>query len=157
MDSTTVVLSHLLILVISISLIWFISRVLLKKMLKTKWILLTGLVSTFLFYQLLYHFFLPLYIPRTPTIDFNSTVWKSDLEKRSEMIDDLINSKILLDKTTEEVFTQLGPPSHSDTTTYLTYNAGDQYINGTNNYISLDIYIKNNRVTSAEKSAFKDY
>lgn len=41
-------------------------------------------------------------------IVFSKTVWKNNREKRSLMVDDLIQQKILLNKTREEVLDILG-------------------------------------------------
>ena len=123
----------------------------------TKWILLTGVISTPIVYQIVVWAGLSLLVPSTPTMDFDAVAWRNGWEQRAEMIDDLIASEILLNKSSAEVLQLLGKPTGGDTATYLIYYAETQYINGILNYIDLQIIMKNDHVHSVEKLGFKDY
>ncbi len=81
-----------------------------------------------------------------PTHDFNKQKWESDTEKRYELSEDLIESKILIGKTKKEVIEILGEPDGWKEDDYWSYYLGfkPSLLGIDPDY--LDINFKNNKV-----------
>jgi hypothetical protein len=62
--------------------------------------------------------------PKEKKFDFSKEKWDSSKELRFEMRNDLVDSKMLENKTKEEVVRILGQPDNGDTTDYWTYDLG---------------------------------
>ena len=152
MDPIYIFLAHIIILVLITSTLWLIVKVLLKKKTKTRWILLAGVISTPILYQVFVWTFLFWFVPRTPTRDFDEVTWRNELDKRPEMIDDLVNSEVLMNQSASEVLHLLGKPNYGDTTTHLGYDVGWQYINGRMNHVLLELHIENGQIRKIDKS-----
>lgn len=157
MSTKTLVFSHFALLAFLTSTLWLIVKVLLKKNTKSKWILLAGVISTPILYQLIVWAFLFWFVPSTPTRDFDEVTWRNEVEKRAEMIDDLIESETLLNQSATEVLQILGEPDYGDTANYLIYHVGEQYIGGYLNYASLDIKIERDSEELVVKSASRAF
>jgi hypothetical protein len=115
----------LLVLVLPTFYFW---RWLLKKLIKTDktrkiatWI--ATIVATPIIYVglALLLFFYMTYFPES---DFNKEKWFADKEKRYELSDDLIESKILIGKTKEEVRQLLGDELNTDNSNHWNYYLG---------------------------------
>ena len=59
-----------------------------------------------------------------PSIDFNQKEWKSNAEERYKMSKDIIESKMLIGKTRDEVIEILGTDYTSNSKDKLTYELG---------------------------------
>jgi hypothetical protein len=59
-----------------------------------------------------------------PKEDFDKDKWKSDVKKRYEMTDDLVNNKKLIGKTKEEIIQLLGQEENIFESDEWTYNVG---------------------------------
>jgi hypothetical protein len=108
--------------------IFLISRWLLKKLIKVEktrkiatWIVTLiatplvyiGLIMLWLF-AIAYH----------PNHDFDKQKWSADKEKRYELSDDIINSKMLIGKTKAEVRQILGEEGNADQSDFWNYYIG---------------------------------
>jgi hypothetical protein len=58
------------------------------------------------------------------TNDFNQSKWTSNIEERYVMSEDIIESKMLIGKTKEELIQILGPDFSSNTESRITYELG---------------------------------
>ena len=81
-----------------------------------------------------------------PTHDFNKQKWVSDSEKRYELSENLIESKILIGKTKKEVTEILGEPDGSKQENYWSYYLGFKPSIGGIDPDYLDIEFKNDKV-----------
>ena len=83
-----------------------------------------------------------------PTHDFNKQKWVSDSEKRYELSEDLIESKILIGKTKKEVTEILGEPDGWKQEDYWSYYLGykPSFMSIDPDY--LDIEFKNDKVST---------
>ena len=151
MSTKTLVFSHFALLAFLTSTLWLIVKVLLKKKTKSKWILLTGVISTPILYQVIVWAFLFWFVPGTPTRDFDEVTWKNEKDKRTEMIDDLIESETLLNQSATEVLQTLGKPHFGDTVNYLSYYVGRQYVDGLSHQVTQQVLLENDQVKAVEK------
>lgn len=86
-----------------------------------------------------------------PKLDFDSQSWESQEEERFKMSKDIIESKMLLGKTENEVIEILGNDFIKERTNSVTYYLG--FVPGFLNIDPdvLDIYFENNKVTHVEQ------
>lgn len=82
------------------------------------------IASSLLIYTMLITAFI-FWLSYTPSINFDKSKWLTDKEGRFQMASDIINSKLLIGKDTNQVKLILGQPSwSSDTTRVWTYDMG---------------------------------
>ncbi len=82
-----------------------------------------------------------------PTNDFDKQTWKSNPEERYKMSEDIIESKILIGKTKQEIVELLGNDFYSYSENHIAYGVG--FVPGLFNIDPdvLDIYFENGKVT----------
>lgn len=81
-----------------------------------------------------------------PTYNFDKQKWKSNIEKRYELSEDIIASKLLIGKTKIEVEEILGKENNSITSDYWTYYLGFRPGLMSIDPDVLDIYFKDGKV-----------
>ena len=64
------------------------------------------------------------YIFSVPTKKFDTKVWRTETNKRFQMADNIIDSKLLIEKDTNQIKQLLGEPTERDSLTNWTYNMG---------------------------------
>jgi len=86
-----------------------------------------------------------------PNKDFDQNKWKSNIEARYEMSEDIIDSKILIGKTKKEVVDLLGPNFYTHGENHISYDLG--FVPGLLNIDPdfLDIYFENEKVNRVEQ------
>ena len=86
-----------------------------------------------------------------PSNDFDQTEWKTNAEERYKMSEDIIESKMLIGKTKEEIIELLGNDFYSDSENHIGYELG--FVPGLFNIDPdiLDIYFKNEKVIKVEQ------
>src|SRR6476661_6436005 len=96
--------------------IFFLSRWILKRSIKhnrarivTTWTI--TIVGSYLLYHLLIALFI-LYLVYEPSRSFDQSAWKNNKNDRFEMADDLIKSRILIAKDSNQVIHVLGKPNY---------------------------------------------
>lgn len=82
--------------------------------------------------------------------DFDRTAWTEIKELRYEMRDDLVESKILENKTKTEVVKLLGEPDRKDSTGIWTYDLGVSKAGFGWQFNDLKIHFNNDRVEETE-------
>jgi hypothetical protein len=82
-----------------------------------------------------------------PTNDFDKQTWESNPEERYKMSEDIIESKMLIGKTKQEIVELLGNDFYSYSENHIAYGLG--FIPGLFNIDPdvLDIYFENGKVT----------
>lgn len=84
--------------------------------------------------------------------DFNPVLWNSDHSGRLSMIDDLVDSEILLRKRQDEIIKLLGKPANIyDSLFYRTYELEMADVGISQSYIFLRINLENGVASKAEK------
>ena len=83
--------------------------------------------------------------------DFDRSEWKTNVEARYEMSKDIIDSKILIGKTKEEIIELLGADFYSYGDNHIAYDLGfvPGFMNIDPDY--LDIYLVNGKVNKVEQ------
>jgi len=86
-----------------------------------------------------------------PTSDFDKNEWKSNVEERFKMSEDIIESEILIGKTGEEVVQMLGNDFITNNESEITYELG--HVPGLFNIDPdyLDIKLENGKVISVNQ------
>jgi len=86
-----------------------------------------------------------------PSNDFDKQVWEINIEERYKMSEDIIESKILIGKTKEEITELLGQDFYSYNENHIAYELG--FVPGLFNIDPdvLDIYFENGKVTKVEQ------
>ena len=87
--------------------------------------------------------------------DFDEELWGNDRTERISMVDDLIESEILIDKTPETIIKILGSPSDyvNDTLSYLEYDLGYADVGINQSLILLKIHMESGVTIKAERLA----
>ena len=82
-----------------------------------------------------------------PTNDFDKQTWESNPEERYKMSEDIIESKMLIGKTKQEIVELLGNDFYSYSENHIAYGLG--FVPGLFNIDPdvLDIYFENGKVT----------
>ena len=82
-----------------------------------------------------------------PTNDFDKQTWESNPEERYKMSEDIIESKMLIGKTKQEIVELLGNDFYSYSENHIAYRLG--FVPGLFNIDPdvLDIYFENGKVT----------
>ena len=82
-----------------------------------------------------------------PTNDFDKQTWESNPEERYKMSEDIIESKMLIGKTKQEIVELLGNDFYSYSENHIAYGVG--FVPGLFNIDPdvLDIYFENGKVT----------
>jgi hypothetical protein len=82
-----------------------------------------------------------------PTNDFDKQEWETNIEERYKMSQDIMESKILIGKTKEEIIELLGKDFHTYNQNHIAYSIG--FVPGLFSMDPdvLDIYFKNGKVT----------
>tara|TARA_R100000306_G_C4324332_1_gene116848 strand:- start:239 stop:724 length:486 start_codon:yes stop_codon:yes gene_type:complete len=112
---------------------------------------ITTLIATpILFYiSIVSVLFFKLFVPEFQK-DFDKTSWTELKELRFEMRDDLVESKILENKSKAEVIDLLGEPDRKDTTGTWTYDLGVSKAGFGWQFNDLKIHFDNDRVEETE-------
>ncbi|NLR95082.1 hypothetical protein [Flammeovirga agarivorans] len=86
-----------------------------------------------------------------PTNDFDKQVWESNPEKRYEMSENIIDSKILIGKTKQEIIDLLGNDFYSYNDNHIAYELG--FVPRLFNIDSdlLDVYFENGKVIKVDQ------
>ena len=86
-----------------------------------------------------------------PTNDFDKSEWNSNIEERYKMSEDIIDSKMLIGKTQEEVTQTLGPDFSFKNENRITYELG--FVPGLFNIDPdyLEIKLENGKVISVHQ------
>ncbi|MCC1485587.1 hypothetical protein J1C55_13360 [Winogradskyella sp. E313] len=86
-----------------------------------------------------------------PSSDFDKQKWETNVEERYRMSEDIIESKILIGKTKEEITKLLGQDFYSYNENHIAYELG--FVPGLFNIDPdvLDIYFENGKVTKVEQ------
>ena len=86
-----------------------------------------------------------------PSNDFDKQKWETNVEERYKMSEDIIESKILIGKTKEEITELLGQDFYSYNEKHIAYELG--FVPGLFNIDPdvLDIYFENGKVTKVEQ------
>lgn len=107
---------------------FFIIRWLIRRITKEKTLgILIPWIGTLFLTPLIYVCFVIMIfyvITYEPSRNFNKERWFSDTEKRYEMRDDIVKSKILLGKTKSEIIELIGRPGKGDSTNVWNYDLG---------------------------------
>ena len=109
---------------------------------------LTSIIIFIIIYSLILTFIFIKFSPNFDSRAFNVEEWNNNTDKRNELVGDLMDSKILDDKTRKEVIEFLGnKKANINGTEYIEY-----YISPGMGFLSLDsdtliIYFKNDRVS----------
>jgi hypothetical protein len=115
----------------------------------------TIILTPIIYIGLIIGFFSVLF--RQPTVDFNKEKWFADKEIRYQMRDDLVNSKILENKSKKEVTDLLGLPDFgTDTTNIWDYDLGTSGAGFGWQFNSLIVTFDNERVTTVKKKEIVD-
>jgi len=141
---------------------WIIGKFVKKKKLKAFYSLISAIIFTPIVFNVsIIIFFSILFYEYHPETKFDSIKWKVNANDRHEMRKDLINSKVLIDKTKNKVISILGIPENNinvsiDTVINWTYYLGSigHGMGSKFHYLSLDF--KNNKVVAAENNFFID-
>jgi len=82
-----------------------------------------------------------------PTNNFDKQEWETNMEERYKMSEDIMESKILIGKTKEEIIELLGKDFHTYNQNHIAYSIG--FVPGLFSMDPdvLDIYFKNGKVT----------
>jgi hypothetical protein len=86
-----------------------------------------------------------------PSNDFDKQEWEANVEERYKMSEDIIESKILIGKTKEEITKLLGQDFYSYNENHIAYELG--FVPGLFNIDPdvLDIYFENGKVIKVEQ------
>jgi len=86
-----------------------------------------------------------------PSNDFDKQEWETNVEERYKMSEDIIESKILIGKTKEEITKLLGQDFYSYNENHIAYELG--FVPGLFNIDPdvLDIYFENGKVIKVEQ------
>lgn len=87
----------------------------------------TALIPTVIFSPVIYVGLVMIWIFSVsyyPTNDFDKSEWNSNIEERYKMSEDIIDSKMLIGKTQEEVIQTLGANFSSNNENRITYELG---------------------------------
>lgn len=113
-------------------------------------VITTLIVTPILFYiSIVSVLFFQLFVPEFQK-DFDKTAWTELKELRFEMRDDLVESKILENKSKAEVIELLGEPDRKDTAGIWTYDLGVSKAGFGWQFNDLKIHFNNDRVEETE-------
>ncbi|MEL0645351.1 hypothetical protein V6251_13240 [Olleya sp. Ti.3.14] len=115
---------------------------------------LIALIPTIFFSPIIYIGLIYLWIFSAsyyPSNDFDKQEWETNVEERYKMSEDIIESKILIGKTKEEITKLLGQDFYSYNENHIAYELG--FVPGLFNIDPdvLDIYFENGKVTKVEQ------
>ncbi|MDO6598274.1 hypothetical protein Q4512_15225 [Oceanihabitans sp. 2_MG-2023] len=107
------------------------------------------LLSPIIYIGLMYLWILS--ISYYPTNDFDKQEWETNIEERYKMSEDIIESKILIGKTKEEIIELLGKDFYTYNQNHIAYGIG--FVPGLFSMDPdvLDIYFENGKVTKVEQ------
>lgn len=143
---------YAIIFVITVLIIWLVNKFFFNKRLKNKWLVIISLVATPILYIMIYWIAFFMIIPNgTRQIDFERSLWFENGFNKVEMVDDLVESKILINKTPEEIFQQLGKPDRRDSANSIYYYLGTESVGFGIFAISIQIELENNHSVSVIK------
>ncbi|MEP2690442.1 hypothetical protein [Maribacter dokdonensis] len=114
-----------------------------------------AIISTIILSPLIYVVFVVIWmfsIAYYPKKHFDKNKWKSNIEARYEMSKDIINSKLLIGKTNNEVIDLLGSDYYTHSENHISYDLG--IVPGLLNIDPdfLDIYFENQKVYKVEQN-----
>lgn len=120
---------YIILLLISIPTYFFWRSVFKKRITDKKKRIISALVSTIVLTPIIYVGLIGIfiyYITREPSSDFDKSKWLTDREGRFAMGDEIVKSKILLGKDTNQVKQLLGQPTWQDSLNVTwTYDMGN--------------------------------
>ena len=129
---------------------WALKRFISNQRAKNWLAALIGIIAAPVIYTMLIYAYFS-YLFYEPQFDFDRDRWLADEQKRFEMRDDIVESKILLGKTETELIELIGEPSHKDSTGIWNYNLGMSGAGFGWQFNHLELTFENARVSKVEK------
>lgn len=154
----------LLVIIILLYLIinWIVGKFIKKGISKTIVTTVSSIILTPIVYSLFITiFFSFVFYEYHPESKFNAIEWNENKNDRHQMRKDLIESKLLIGKTKNEVIGILGKPENyfkteMDTLKNWNYSMGSEGHGMGWKFHSLDLYFKNEKIESIKKTEFID-
>ena len=134
---------------------WVLKRFISNQRVKNWLAALIGIIAAPVIYTMLIYAYFS-YLFYEPQFDFDRDRWLADEQKRFEMRDDIVESKILLGKTETELIELIGEPSHKDSTGIWNYNLGMSGAGFGWQFNHLEVTFENAKVSKVEKIEIKD-
>jgi hypothetical protein len=114
----------------------------------------TIILSPIIYYAIVEVIFLFLFYE--PSYDFTQKRWFDNKELRYQLKDDLVESKILLDKTKIDIINTIGKPDHGDTTDLWNFDLGSSCAGFGWQFNYLRISFQNDKVNNVQLDEWKD-
>ena len=141
---------------------WLVGKFIKKGISKKIVTIVSSVLLTPIVYSLFATIFLSvLFYEYHPELKFNSIEWNENKNDRHHMRKDLIESKLLIGKTKNEVIAILGKPENNfkiemDTLKNWNYSMGSEGHGMGWKFHNLDLYFKNGKIDSIKKTEFID-
>ena len=154
----------LLVIIILLYLIinWIVGKFIKKGISKTIITTVSSIILTPIVYSLFVAIFLSfIFYEYHPELKFNSIEWSENKKDRHHMRKDLIESKLLIGKTKNEIVEILGKPANNskieiDTLKNWNYSMGIEGHGMGWKFHNLDLYFKNEKIDSVKNTEFID-
>lgn len=145
-----IIIAVIIIFLLCFGLLMLIRQIWFKKKLKVPVVLLMSILLTPIFYMIWIRLALLYTFNYEPKIDFKSSAWKAKSLDRVYMVDDIVTSKLLLNKPADYALSQLGKADFGDSINYLSYVVGRKVIGFESSVVSLEVTIENDTVVAVK-------
>lgn len=141
---------------------WIVGKFIRKGISKTIVTIASSVILTPIVYSIFVAiFFSFIFYEYHPELKFNSIEWSENKKDRHHMRKDLIESKLLIGKTKNEIVGILGKPENNfkiemDTLKSWNYSMGSEGHGMGWKFHNLDLYFKNGKIDSINKTEFID-
>ena len=141
---------------------WIVGKFIKKGILKTIITTASSVILTPIVYLIFVTIFLSfIFYEYHPELKFNSIEWSENKKDRHHMRKDLIDSKLLIGKTKNEIIGILGKPENNfnieiDTLKNWNYSMGSEGHGMGWKFHNLDLYFKNGEIDSVKNTEFID-
>lgn len=141
---------------------WIVGKFIKKRILKTIITTASSVILTPIVYLIFVTIFLSfIFYEYHPELKFNSIEWSENKKDRHHMRKDLIDSKLLIGKTKNEIIGILGKPENNfnieiDTLKNWNYSMGSEGHGMGWKFHNLDLYFKNGEIDSVKNTEFID-
>ena len=141
---------------------WIVGKFIKKGISKTIITTVSSIILTPIVYSLFVAIFLSfIFYEYHPELKFNSIEWSENKKDRHHMRKDLIESKLLIGKTKNEIVGILGKPANNfkiemDTLKNWNYSMGSEGHGMGWKFHNLDLYFKNGKIDSVKNTEFID-